>query len=63
MQFQTINATAKELGISHTALRTMQKQNRLPGYFVGTRFYCNVPMLREMLDAECRANASMSKGA
>ena len=61
--FLTINQTAKEKNISHTALRTMQKQGKLPGFYVGSRFYVNVDMFNEMLNAECRANASMSKGA
>ena len=63
MQFLTINETPKEIPITRSCLRAMQAQGRLPGFYAGSRFYVNVDMLREQLEAECRANAAGNKEA
>ena len=63
MQFLTINQTAREVGLPHTCLRSMLAVGQLPGFYAGTRYYVNVDVLREKLDAECRDNANMRPGA
>lgn len=63
VQFLTINAAAKEIGLPSSRIRAMQKNGTCPGFFASTRFYVNVDMLREQLEAECRANAAKSKEA
>ena len=57
MQFMTINCAAKEIGLPHSFLRSMLADHRLPGFYSGSRYIVNVDMLREQLEAECRANA------
>ena len=57
MLLLTINQTAKEKGLPHTYLRARLAQGRLPGFYSGSRFYVNVDMLCEQLEAECRVNA------
>lgn len=59
MQFLTINQTAKAIGLPHTCIRAMVANNSAPGFYAGSRFYVDVDMLREQLEAECRANAGM----
>lgn len=50
------------LGIcSERKLRTMIKNGECPGFYSGSRFVINIPMLKEKIDAECRANAGMVK--
>lgn len=56
----TIRETVKLFGggLSENQLRARKKEGRLPGFFAGTRFYVNVPKLREQLERECEANAT-----
>lgn len=63
LKILTINQTAAEKGLPHTYLRALQAQGKLPGFYSGTRFYVNVDMLCEQLEAECRANAGGNKEA
>lgn len=63
MHFLTINQTAPEVKLPPTCLRRMLAENRLPGFYAGTRYYVNVDMLREQLESECRTNASMRAGS
>ncbi len=58
MEFLTIGATSKKYGFPEHMLRDMQKRNELPGWFSGTRYYINVPMLMEQLNAESRKHMS-----
>ena len=61
MEILTINATAKKYGLPQFMLRGMQKRGELPGFYSASRFYVNVPMLLEKLDADSKA--SMTTGA
>ncbi len=47
----TIKQTAATGILSETALRTMAKEGRLPGIFVGNRLYINYDRLCTMLNA------------
>ena len=47
--FMTINKVSPVLGIPTCALRRMQKEGSLPGFFSGNRFYVNVDALRVQL--------------
>lgn len=51
MEFLTIRQTARQECIPENALRTLLKQNELPGFYSGTRFYVNVEELRKRLGA------------
>ena len=59
--YMTINQTVRETDFSVGMLRTRLKHNKLPGFYAGNRYYINVPLLMEMLDAECRLNASLDR--
>lgn len=59
--YMTIRQTARETGFYEGMLRTRLKHNKLPGFYAGNRYYINVPLLMEMLDAECRLNASLDR--
>ena len=61
--YMTIRQTAIETGIAVGTLRTRLKCNKLPGFYAGSRYYINVPLLMEMLDAESRLNASLDRAA
>lgn len=61
--YMTINQTVRETGFSEGMLRTRLKHNKLPGFYAGSRYYINVPLLMEMLDAESRLNASLDRAA
>lgn len=54
-KYMTFNPAAKELDVSAYMLRAMQKRGECPGFYSGTRWYCNVDMLREKLEAESRS--------
>lgn len=56
MEILTINATSKKYGLPRWMLRTMQKENRLPGFYSASRFYVNCDMLMEMLEAESKSS-------
>ena len=47
--YQTIRQTVQSEGIPETALRRLVKAGMIPGFYNGTRFYINVPALREQL--------------
>ena len=53
-EFKTIRQTAALGILPEHRLRLMQKQNRLPGIYSGSRFLINVTALVEMLNAESR---------
>ena len=59
--YMTINQTVRETGFAVGMLRTRLKHNKLPGFYAGNRYYINVPLLMEMLDSECRLNASLDR--
>lgn len=59
--YMTINQTVRETGFSEGMLRTRLKHNKLPGFYAGSRYYVNVPMLMQMLDAESRLNAPLDR--
>lgn len=50
--FQTIRQIAKAGPLSEHFLRTRLKENRLPGFYAGTRFLVDVPALMDMLHRE-----------
>lgn len=59
--YMTIRQTASETGLAAGTLRARLKRNKLPGFYAGSRYYINVPLLMEMLDAESRLNASLDR--
>jgi hypothetical protein len=59
--YMTIRQTASETGLAAGTLRTRLKHNKLPGFYAGNRYYINVPLLMEMIDAECRLNAALDR--
>ncbi len=60
--YQTIRQTAHETGLPEWMLRTRLKRNKLPGFYAESRYYINVPLLMEMLDAESRASVTTDGG-
>lgn len=60
MEFMTINATAKKYNLPPFMLRTMLKENRLPGFYSASRFYVNCDMLMEKLEADSKASMNNS---
>lgn len=50
--FQTIRQIAKSSPLSEHYLRNRLKENRLPGFYTGTRFIVDVPALMDMLHRE-----------
>ena len=60
--FQTIRQTARGTGLPEGMLRARLKRNKLPGFYAESRYYINVPLLMEMLDAESRASVAMDGG-
>lgn len=59
--YMTINQTVSETDFSEGMLRARLKRNKLPGFYAGSRYYINVPLLMEMLDEESRLNASIGR--
>lgn len=49
-KMMTIRETAKTGILPETALRTLVKQNKIPGIYVGTRFLVNYNALCEWLN-------------
>lgn len=47
----TIRETSRVLGIADCRLREWQKQNLLPGFYAGSRYYVDVSRLQCALDA------------
>ena len=60
--FQTIRQTAHETGLPEGMLRARLKRSKLPGFYAESRYYINVPLLMEMLDAESRSSVAMDGG-
>ena len=60
--FQTIRQTAHETGLPEGMLRARLKRSKLPGFYAESRYYINVPLLMEMLDAESRASVALVGG-
>lgn len=56
MEFLTINKAAASLGLPDKSLRKLLELHKLPGFYVGTRFYVNMEMLRERINDECMAS-------
>lgn len=52
MTFKTIRETVKSEGIPETALRRMVRDQGVPGFYAGNRFYINVEAFREQLSAK-----------
>lgn len=50
-QMLTIRETARTGILPETALRTLVKQNKIPGIYVGTKFLVNYGKLCELLDS------------
>lgn len=50
MNFKTIKQTAREFGYSEWMLRQMLKEEKLPGFYRGNRFYINIDMLKAYID-------------
>lgn len=59
--YMTIRQTARGTGLPEGMLRARLKRNKLPGFYAESRYYINVPLLMEMLDAESRLNASLDR--
>ena len=55
MAFLTINRAAAAVGLPHTLLRAMLAKSELPGFYSGNRYYVNLDLLREKLEADSRA--------
>lgn len=49
--FNTIRDTVEITGLSEKFLRKLQKENRLPGIYSGTRFMVNYASLLRYLDS------------
>ena len=60
-RFLSIRETAKTGIISEHHLRQMVAQGQAPGFYVGSHFRVNVPMLIDKLDAMSAINRSMIK--
>ena len=59
--YMTIRQTSIETGLAAGTLRTRLKYNKLPCFYAGSRYYVNVPMFMQMLDAESRLNAPLDR--
>ena len=60
-KFLSIRETAKTGIISEHYLRQMVAQGHAPGFYVGSHFRVNVPMLTDKLDAMSAVNGGMIK--
>lgn len=49
-KYCTIRETASVLGIADCRLREWQKQNLLPGFYAGSRFYVDVELFRKSVE-------------
>lgn len=52
MNYPTIRQAARRGPLSEHTLRLMQKQGKLPGFFVGTHFRVNYTALLDQLQTE-----------
>ena len=50
-KFLSISRTAQATGISTSTLRRWLAEQRLPGYYSGSWYYCNVDELEAMIEA------------
>ena len=63
LNFPTIRQAAKRGPLSERSLRVLQKQGRLPGFFVGNHFRINFPALLAQLQTESlQCNARLLTG-
>lgn len=60
MNFPTIRQAAKRGPLSEHSLRLMQKQGKLPGFFVGNHYRVNYSALMDQLSAESMKAGSVS---
>ena len=60
-RFLSIRETAKTGIISEHHLRQMVAQGQAPGFYVGSHFRVNVPMLIDKLDEMSAVNGGMIK--
>ena len=56
-KFQSINRTAQQTGISTSTLRRWLAEGRLPGFYSGSWYYCNLEELEAMIAFANRAAA------
>lgn len=50
-QFVTIREAAKAVGLGHDMIRHFVKLGQVKGFYVGNRFYINLPEFRAALEA------------
>ena len=60
-KMMTIRETAKTGILPETALRTLVKQNKIPGIYVGTRFLVNYSALCEWLNNQTAGTSRPEK--
>lgn len=58
MTIFTIRGESRETNLPEHFLRSLLRQNRLPGFYAGTRYYVNHDLLMEQLDAMSRGEDS-----
>ena len=63
MNFMTVRQAANELGVSAFALRRMLKDDVLPGYYSGNRYYVNIPQTTKKLGILEDSSAAGKDGA
>ncbi len=63
MNFMTVRQAANELGVSAFALRRMLKDDDLPGYYSGNRYYVNIPQTKKKLGILEDSSAAGKDGA
>ena len=54
----TIRGEARESNLPEHFLRSLLRQNQLPGFYAGTRYYVNHELFMEQLDAMSRREES-----
>lgn len=63
VNFMTVRQAANELGVSAFALRRMLKDDDLPGYYSGNRYYVNIPQTKKKLGILEDGSAAGKDGA
>lgn len=58
VNYPTIRQTARRGPLSEHALRLMQKQGRLPGFYCGNHYRVNYAALMDQLQAESMKGAA-----
>lgn len=53
-RFMPVATTARELNFPLHQLRTLVRQQRVPGLYMGHIFYIDVPAFRKALDEACK---------